>query len=89
MIYLGLRYLNSGFYIGYVRDVYAIIKHIIDDLQMKPSENDQKYFHYIYMDGNLRKKHNIKLDHYSRIVFNLWDVNDDEFQMKCLDGTLM
>ena len=73
---------------GYVKDVYAIIKYIIEEYQMKPSGNDQKYFHRVFMDENLRKKHNIKLDHYSRIVYNLWDVNDDELQVKCHEGNL-
>ena len=73
---------------GYVKDVYAIIKFIIEEYQMKPSENDQKYFHYVFMDENLRKTHNIKLDHHSRIVYNLWDVNDDELQVKCHEGNL-
>ena len=88
LLHLGLKYLNSGFYIGFIEDVYAIVSHIIDEYKMKPSENDQKYFHYVYMDENLRKKHKIRLDHYSQIVYNSWDANENELQINCVQGSL-
>ena len=38
---------------GYVKDVYAIINYIIEEYQMKPTENDQKYFHYVKHENRL------------------------------------
>ena len=54
---------------------------------MKPTEDDQKYFHYIYINETLRIKHNIKLDHYSELVINVMEAFD-ELEFHCKNGTL-
>ena len=46
------RFLNSGAYIGYVQDVYAIIHHIVDVMKVTPGEDDQKDFQEIFLGTN-------------------------------------
>lgn len=60
---------------------------IIDDYKIKAYEDDQEYFHYIYLDEHLRKKHNIKLDHESKLVLNLYGIAEDT-KFQCIDGFL-
>ena len=72
---------------GYSSDIYAIISKIIDEFQIKSSEDDQKYFHRIYLDNNLRTKHNIKLDHMSKLVLNLYGIADN-VEFHCINGGL-
>ena len=62
---LGYKYLNSGGYIGYAKDIWDIADH-------KPignDEDDQLYFSLIYVDH--REKFGIRLDHRSHIFQNL------------------
>ena len=42
---LDLTFLNSGFFIGYLKDIYPIVSMIIDKYKIKPSEDDQGAVH--------------------------------------------
>ena len=84
---LDLTFLNSGFFIGYLKDIYPIVSMIIDKYKIKPTQDDQEFFHYIYLDEDLREKHNIKLDHNSKLVFNLYGIAEDA-RFQCVDGSL-
>ena len=81
------RFLNSGTYIGYVKDIYAIISYIVEKHAIRSSEDDQKYFHYIYLNRLLRKRHKIKLDYNSEIFFNVYG-SAEEAEFHCQDGSL-
>ena len=49
MTYLEKRFLNSGGYIGYVEDIYAILYHVVNVMKISPAEDDQKYFQEIFL----------------------------------------
>ncbi|XP_045163177.2 procollagen-lysine,2-oxoglutarate 5-dioxygenase 2-like isoform X2 [Mercenaria mercenaria] len=61
------RFLCSGGFIGYARDVYEIISHNA----VADSDDDQLYYTKIFLDESLREKWNIKLDKRSEIFMNL------------------
>lgn len=61
------RYLCSGGFIGYAKDIYEIVSH--KEIQNK--EDDQLYYTEIFLDTGLREKWNIKLDKKSEIFMNL------------------
>lgn len=63
----GKRYLNSGLYMGYAADVYELLNY----KPLKDTDDDQLFFTEAYLDENLRKKLEIKLDHTSEIFQNL------------------
>lgn len=63
---IGARFLNSGMFIGIAADVYEILKSPI-----KNTEDDQLFFTRAYLDVDVRKRLNIKLDHMSDIFQNL------------------
>ena len=63
----GKRYLNSGGFIGYASDLYAILSL----MNIEDSDDDQLYYTRIYVDPELREKYQIKLDHRSQIFENL------------------
>ncbi|XP_062612335.1 multifunctional procollagen lysine hydroxylase and glycosyltransferase LH3-like [Saccostrea cucullata] len=67
------RYLNSGGYIGYAKDLYEIITH----RDIKDTDDDQLYFTNIFLDKTLRKKWNMKLDVKSDLFQNLNGALDD------------
>lgn len=64
----GKRFLNSGGFIGYASDIYAILTY----LPIKNRDDDQRFFTNAYLDKNLREEHQIKLDHKSEIFQNLY-----------------
>ena len=82
---LGPRFLNSGFWIGYFHDIYQLILYIIDDLKLQPKESEQKYWHLVYINETLRVRHNIKLDHDSKLVQNVLGA-EDELEFHCNNG---
>ena len=47
--YLEKRFLNSGGYIGNVEDIYAILHHIVNVMEISPTEDDQKDFQEIFL----------------------------------------
>ncbi|CAD6240492.1 GSCOCG00008815001-RA-CDS [Cotesia congregata] len=66
-VYHGEAYLNSGGFIGYASDVYAIL----NDKKIDDTDDDQLYYTNVYLNENLRKKNKIKLDHKCEIFQNL------------------
>lgn len=64
----GKRYLNSGSFIGYASDLYAIL----DTALVKDEDDDQLFFTNAYLHDELRTRHKIKLDHKSEIFQNLY-----------------
>lgn len=63
----GKRYLNSGGFIGYAADVYAVVTRT----EIEDADDDQLFYTRAYLDEKLRKRHRIKLDHKSEIFQNL------------------
>ncbi|XP_077301869.1 procollagen lysyl hydroxylase [Arctopsyche grandis] len=61
------KYLNSGGFIGYFKEIYEIISHT----PVKDKDDDQLYYTKVYLDENLRKNLKIRLDHKSQIFQNL------------------
>lgn len=64
----GLRFLNSGGYIGYVSDIYSLLSNV----ELKDDDDDQYFYTKVYLDQELREKHKIKLDHRAEIFQNLY-----------------
>lgn len=64
----GKRFLNSGGIIGYAADLYEIVT----TSEIKDQDDDQLFYTKIYLDLELREKHNIRLDHRSEIFQNLY-----------------
>merc|ERR1719479_582657 len=67
MLESGKRFLNSGSFIGLAKDIHAIVTHH----EIKDDDDDQLYYTNIYLDEEMRTKHQIKLDHKSKIFQNL------------------
>ncbi|XP_046571507.1 multifunctional procollagen lysine hydroxylase and glycosyltransferase LH3-like [Haliotis rubra] len=61
------RFLNSGGFMGYAKDVYEMITHE----SVSNRDDDQLYYTKIFLDENLRDKWRIKLDTRSEIFQNL------------------
>ncbi|XP_060580073.1 procollagen-lysine,2-oxoglutarate 5-dioxygenase-like, partial [Ruditapes philippinarum] len=61
------KYLCSGGFIGYAKDVYEIISHNA----VADNDDDQLYYTKIFLDKSLQEKWNIKLDKRSEIFMNL------------------
>ncbi|XP_020286175.1 procollagen-lysine,2-oxoglutarate 5-dioxygenase 3 isoform X2 [Pseudomyrmex gracilis] len=75
----GKRYLNSGGFIGYASDLYAIL----NNASIKDEEDDQLFYTMAYLNEELRTRHKIKLDHKSEIFQNLFGaVADVELRFK-------
>ncbi|XP_043260024.1 procollagen-lysine,2-oxoglutarate 5-dioxygenase isoform X1 [Colletes gigas] len=64
----GKRFLNSGSFIGYASDVYAMITYA----PIKNADDDQLFYTNAYLNKKLREQHQIKLDHKSEIFHNLY-----------------
>ncbi|XP_012135908.2 procollagen lysyl hydroxylase isoform X1 [Megachile rotundata] len=64
----GKRFLNSGGFIGYASDIYAILTYA----PIKNENDDQLHYTIAYLDEKLREQHKIKLDHKSEIFQNLY-----------------
>ncbi|XP_006564743.1 procollagen-lysine,2-oxoglutarate 5-dioxygenase 3 isoform X1 [Apis mellifera] len=64
----GKRFLNSGGFIGYASDIYAILTYA----PIKNKDDDQLFYTLAYLDEKLREHHKIKLDHKSVIFQNLY-----------------
>ncbi|RCN30936.1 oxidoreductase, 2OG-Fe(II) oxygenase family protein [Ancylostoma caninum] len=73
VVEFGKRFLNSGLFLGYAKELYKMItvKEVADD------DDDQLYYTMIYLDPKLRKELKIGLDTMSRIFQNLNGVTDD------------
>ncbi|MCJ8750209.1 hypothetical protein PDJAM_G00259880 [Pangasius djambal] len=66
-VHTGKRYLNSGGFIGYASEIYAIVQ----QWKQRDNDDDQLYYTRIYLDKEQRTKFNMTLDHKSRIFQNL------------------
>lgn len=60
------------FFIGYASDVYEMLK-----TPVKNKDDDQLYYTKVFLDANIRKKLNIKLDYESEIFQNLNGASGD------------
>ena len=63
-----------------------MICYILKKHDISPSNNDQSHFHDVYVDKVLRKKFDIKLDHRSELVYNVFAANN-EGEIQCNNGT--
>ncbi|XP_063988127.1 procollagen-lysine,2-oxoglutarate 5-dioxygenase [Diachasmimorpha longicaudata] len=63
----GEPYLNSGGFIGFISDVYAMLT----SSKVRDNDDDQLFYTKIYLDPAFREKHKIKLDHEAEIFQNL------------------
>ncbi|XP_030631845.1 multifunctional procollagen lysine hydroxylase and glycosyltransferase LH3 [Chanos chanos] len=66
-VHTGKRYLNSGGFIGYAPELYAIVQ----QWKYKDNDDDQLFYTHIYLDKEQRTRFNMTLDHRSRIFQNL------------------
>ncbi|XP_059089134.1 multifunctional procollagen lysine hydroxylase and glycosyltransferase LH3-like isoform X4 [Tigriopus californicus] len=75
----GQRFLNSGGFIGFAKNLYEMVNHkVVENL-----DDDQLYYSEIFVDPELREKYGMKLDHHSKIFQNLnGAVGDVELQFK-------
>lgn len=64
---LGKRFLNSGGFIGYAKDIAEMLHH----KEISNEDDDQLFYTSIYLDRELREKWNIILDNMSQIFQNL------------------
>ncbi|XP_055326486.1 procollagen-lysine,2-oxoglutarate 5-dioxygenase-like isoform X2 [Sitodiplosis mosellana] len=66
------KYLNSGLFMGYASDVYELLS-----IPIENNNDDQLYLTKAFLDTNIRKKLQIKLDYQSEIFQNLDDSTVD------------
>uniref|UniRef100_A0AAY4BZ66 PLOD1-3-like GT domain-containing protein n=1 Tax=Denticeps clupeoides TaxID=299321 RepID=A0AAY4BZ66_9TELE len=66
-VHTGKRYLNSGGFIGYARDLYGIVQ----QWKYKDNDDDQLFYTKIYLDKEQRTRFNMTLDHRSSLFQNL------------------
>ncbi|XP_062134515.1 procollagen-lysine,2-oxoglutarate 5-dioxygenase [Drosophila sulfurigaster albostrigata] len=66
------RYLNSGAFIGYAPQVYALLEEPIED-----TGDDQLYFTKVFLDETKRAKLGMKLDTQSRLFQSLHGAKND------------
>lgn len=70
---LGKRFLCSGGFIGYAREVAAVVSdHIIED-----TDDDQLYYTQLYLDPEKRSSLDMRLDHRSHFFQNLNGAKDE------------
>ncbi|KAK1117502.1 hypothetical protein K0M31_016535 [Melipona bicolor] len=82
----GKRFLNSGGFIGYASDIYAILTYA----PIKNKDDDQLFYTLAYLDEKLRERHEIKLDHKSEIFQNLYGaVADVELKFEGSKASLL
>ncbi|XP_035896526.1 procollagen-lysine,2-oxoglutarate 5-dioxygenase [Anopheles stephensi] len=67
----GMRFLNSGLFMGYADKLYKLLK-----TPSKDTEDDQLYYTKAYLDEELRQELNIKLDHTATLFQNLNGVEE-------------
>ncbi|XP_034233658.1 procollagen-lysine,2-oxoglutarate 5-dioxygenase isoform X2 [Thrips palmi] len=63
----GKRFLNSGGFIGYAPELYKLVT----AKEVKDTDDDQLYYTNMFLDPEMRKQLNIKLDHRSTLFQNL------------------
>ncbi|KAJ1352963.1 hypothetical protein KIN20_009482 [Parelaphostrongylus tenuis] len=73
VVEFGKRFLNSGLFLGYAKEIYTMIT--LQDVA--DSDDDQLFYTMIYLDKKLRDELKIGLDSMARIFQNLNGVVDD------------
>lgn len=74
---IGSRFLNSGMFIGYARNVMALLRNngnnngVDEEAEIGDTEDDQLFFTRAYLDVDLRAKLKLQLDHLSTVFQNL------------------
>lgn len=63
----GQRFLNSGLFIGYAKNLY----NVLTSKEIKNTEDDQLFYTKAYLNKELREANGIKLDHKSSLFQNL------------------
>uniref|UniRef100_A0AAY5EQF1 procollagen-lysine 5-dioxygenase n=1 Tax=Electrophorus electricus TaxID=8005 RepID=A0AAY5EQF1_ELEEL len=66
-VHSGKRYLNSGGFIGFAPEIFAVV----EQWNHRDHDDDQPFYTRIYLDQEQRTKFNMTLDHKSRIFQNL------------------
>ena len=61
------RYLNSGGFIGYAKDIYQILNYA----EVEDGDDDQLYYTNVFLNIEYRNKYKMKLDKKSEIFHNL------------------
>ena len=79
--------MNSGFYIGYLEEILSLITFILENHVIDPTNSDQNHFHQIYTNETLRNSFDIKLDHKSEIVYNIF-LAEHEGEIHCRNGSI-
>ncbi|XP_052865938.1 procollagen-lysine,2-oxoglutarate 5-dioxygenase [Anopheles cruzii] len=67
----GMRFLNSGLFMGYADKLYKLLKRPVKD-----KEDDQLYYTKGYLDAELRTELGMKLDHMAALFQNLNGVEE-------------
>jgi procollagen-lysine,2-oxoglutarate 5-dioxygenase len=70
----GYKYLNSGGFIGSIKDIHAMLSAGGD---LKNTEDDQLFYTNIFLDPEMRNKFNMKLDHKAEMFQNLNGVEEE------------
>ena len=86
-LFSGKKYLNSGFYIGYLKEIVSLLSFILESKDVTQGSDDQNLLHQIYTNETLRKEFNIKLDHKSHMVYNTF-LAEHEGEIRCRNRTL-
>lgn len=79
---LGSRFLNSGLFIGFARDLYKVLSHT----EIEDTADDQLYYTKIFLDKELRESLRLKLDSRSEIFQNLHG-SEHEVKLDFADDT--
>uniref|UniRef100_A0A915MXB1 HORMA domain-containing protein n=1 Tax=Meloidogyne javanica TaxID=6303 RepID=A0A915MXB1_MELJA len=69
-IVFGERYLNSGMFIGYIKEVLKMLE-IAKEQNLADNADDQLFYTYLFLDENIRNDLKIGLDSLSIIFQNL------------------
>ncbi|KAL3068846.1 hypothetical protein niasHT_032971 [Heterodera trifolii] len=69
-VVFGERYLNSGMFIGFAREIYALLA-IAGDLNLQDGDDDQLFYTRVFLDPDRRTKLGVALDSMSYIFQNL------------------
>ncbi|KAI3413726.1 hypothetical protein GPALN_011209 [Globodera pallida] len=69
-VVFGERYLNSGMFIGFVREVLSLLE-IAKELNLRDDDDDQLFYTRVFLNPNFRTQFGITLDSMSYIFQNL------------------
>ncbi|XP_065162876.1 procollagen-lysine,2-oxoglutarate 5-dioxygenase isoform X2 [Atheta coriaria] len=78
---VGKRFLNSGLFIGYVKEILKLLNYDT----IKDKDDDQLFYTNAYLDEKLREELKFQLDHKSNIFQNL-NGAISEIQLKRIDA---